>query len=247
MTNNCGIYKITNTITGDFYIGSSCNIGKRLHTHRRALFNNTHHSLHLQRAWNKYGEQAFDFTILLLCNIENKLHFEQGFLNLFRPTYNMAKDVAAPMQGRPCSEEAKCKISKAHTGKVLSAEHKRKISKTKQGRHYTEETKHKMSEAHMGKTMSDETRRKIGNANAGEQNYMFGQHMSEEAKHKLSEAKKGHTYALGYKHTDEARTKISESKQGKHPSEETKHKISEALKRYQAEKKAVEVSPCNSH
>ena len=30
----CGIYRITNTITGDFYIGCSKNVKRRLVTHK---------------------------------------------------------------------------------------------------------------------------------------------------------------------------------------------------------------------
>lgn len=56
MTFGCGIYYITNTINGKFYVGSSKNIKKRWARHIRDLNNNNHHNIYLQRSCNKYGD-----------------------------------------------------------------------------------------------------------------------------------------------------------------------------------------------
>lgn len=60
-----GVYKITNTVNGKVYIGSTT-IGfkNRWATHRNELRNRRHCNKHLQRAWNKYGENAFSFEVL---------------------------------------------------------------------------------------------------------------------------------------------------------------------------------------
>ena len=63
----CGVYSITNLQNNKRYIGSSKNIESRWADHRRRLRKNTHHSIHLQRAWNEYGEQNFCFEILEEC------------------------------------------------------------------------------------------------------------------------------------------------------------------------------------
>ena len=55
-----GIYKITNIIKGNFYIGSSINVEKRMYEHKRMLRKNKHTNIHLQRSWNKYGEKDFE-------------------------------------------------------------------------------------------------------------------------------------------------------------------------------------------
>lgn len=49
-----GVYKITNTINGNFYIGSSIRIRERWYEHKYLLNKGTHHSKHLQNSWNKY-------------------------------------------------------------------------------------------------------------------------------------------------------------------------------------------------
>ena len=59
----CGIYAIVNTVTGEEYIRSSTNIEVRWQTHRTSL-KFKHHNKRFQRAWDAYGEDAFDFQII---------------------------------------------------------------------------------------------------------------------------------------------------------------------------------------
>lgn len=56
------IYKITNKENGKFYIGSTINIDERKERHFEDLELERHHCLHLQRAYNKYGKDAFDVS-----------------------------------------------------------------------------------------------------------------------------------------------------------------------------------------
>ena len=60
------IYKIENKIAGKLYIGSSLSLKNRWERHRRDLNSGIHHSIHLQRAWDKYGDyiRHKDKTIL---------------------------------------------------------------------------------------------------------------------------------------------------------------------------------------
>ena len=57
-----GIYCIINIQNGKKYIGSSKNIRKRAE-----LRHNNHDNQHLQNAWNKYGEEKFDFYVIEAC------------------------------------------------------------------------------------------------------------------------------------------------------------------------------------
>lgn len=59
-----GIYKITNLINNKVYIGESHDIYLRWEEHKKDLNNKEHHSYKLQTAWNKYGEENFEFEIL---------------------------------------------------------------------------------------------------------------------------------------------------------------------------------------
>src|SRR5579872_30598 len=87
-----GIYIITNTGTGDCYIGSSTNVEKRLTRHRYMLRLGEHHSKLLQKAWDQYGEDAFVFDVLEIVPDLNKLvKVEQCYLDERKPTYNPAK------------------------------------------------------------------------------------------------------------------------------------------------------------
>ena len=65
-----GIYKIKNLINGKLYIGQSVNIEQRWRFHIMELRNNRHHSSYLQNAWNKYGDDNFEFSIIEECRID---------------------------------------------------------------------------------------------------------------------------------------------------------------------------------
>ena len=59
-----GIYQIRNLVNGKVYVGSAVNLQHRRREHRSDLRNGNHHSIKLQRAYNKYGESSFAFEIL---------------------------------------------------------------------------------------------------------------------------------------------------------------------------------------
>ena len=81
-----GIYKITNTINGKFYIGSSKDIDWRWYCHKHYLKNGKHDNPKLQRSWNKHGENIFTFDIIEEVNDEKiLLEREQHYLNLLKP------------------------------------------------------------------------------------------------------------------------------------------------------------------
>ncbi len=74
---NCGVYVIQHRDSNKCYVGSSIDLVKRFKTHRKQLENNVHHSKKLQRAWNKYGPNAFDISVALYCDADNRLMYEQ--------------------------------------------------------------------------------------------------------------------------------------------------------------------------
>ena len=83
---NCGIYKIRNLKNGKIYIGQSTDIKTRWNNHKFELNSNTHRNPHLQNAYNKYGEDAFEFTILERTFEENLNNAEEYWINYFDST-----------------------------------------------------------------------------------------------------------------------------------------------------------------
>lgn len=112
---NTGIYQITNLQNGKTYIGSAVSFRKRWKEHLRQLTNGNHHSKVMQRAWDKYGEAAFEFKRLLVCAKEDLLWFEQRAIDVLKPAYNICK-VAGSVLGYRHTEEFKAEAAKRAAG-----------------------------------------------------------------------------------------------------------------------------------
>jgi group I intron endonuclease len=78
-----GIYQILNIKNGKMYIGSTQNINERMINHFSMLRNNCHHSIYLQRAYNKsLNKSDFQFNILEYCGNDLLIERENYYLNL---------------------------------------------------------------------------------------------------------------------------------------------------------------------
>ena len=84
-----GIYQIRNLLNGKIYIGQSMDIEKRWSTHRAELKHNYHHNIHLQSAWNKYGEESFEFSIIEECNMDQLDQREIYWISIFNSYENV--------------------------------------------------------------------------------------------------------------------------------------------------------------
>jgi len=130
---NSGIYMILNTANNKSYIGSSKHLDRRFKEHLRFLKNNKHYNNHLQRSWNKYNEDKFQFWILENCNTDVLIERENYFIekyNTLKEGYNMCMADMSIF-----SEEHKKKISESKMGHVVSEETRKKLS------HYTKKQK----------------------------------------------------------------------------------------------------------
>ena len=86
------IYEIKNVKTNWRYIGCSKNVSNRWKEHLRGLKNDNHHNIHLQRAWNKYGESNFEFNILHEFDSEHIMFLrEEEMINDLDMLYNIAQ------------------------------------------------------------------------------------------------------------------------------------------------------------
>lgn len=84
----CAVYKITNTITGDFYIGSSKNVKQRWASHKRPSVWKKYSNNPMYLDFQKYGIGKFVFEILEEVEIEQLKEKEQEFIETLNPTYN---------------------------------------------------------------------------------------------------------------------------------------------------------------
>ena len=83
-----GIYKITNTITGDFYIGSSKNVKRRWTEHKSPSRWNKHPNNPMYIDMQEYGKDKFAFEILAEVEAGSLKEKEQYFIELLKPAYN---------------------------------------------------------------------------------------------------------------------------------------------------------------
>ena len=78
-----GIYKIENTENGMVYIGKSDDIMRRWEQHIKSLENNNHANARLQKDWNNYKINCFNFSILRTCDKSELSEYEQFYINKF--------------------------------------------------------------------------------------------------------------------------------------------------------------------
>lgn len=158
----CGVYTIVNTVNDKLYVGSTTrSFRKRWWDHKSLLRNNKHHNIHLQRAWNKYGESAFKFQILDICDKADCLEMEQYWMNIldvYKTGYNRN-----PRAGN----SAGCTRS-AETCKRIGETGNYKLANSKwKGSTHTERAKDiiRAKRAKQRIVISDETKKKVGKAN----------------------------------------------------------------------------------
>lgn len=176
-----GIYKITCTANGKLYVGSSVNIQRRWFDHRVGLRRGVHHNLHLQNAWNKYGEQSFTFEIIELVMPWSIIDREQYWLDALKPYdhaigFNIATCARPSRSGSKLSEHElktlsirmmgnKYTLGYKHTPE--SKENMRRGRKNRTKESFSPEELKRIGDINRGKNLPKETREKISQANKG--------------------------------------------------------------------------------
>ena len=82
------VYKIINTITGDFYVGSSKNVKRRWREHKCPSRWNKYKNNPMYLDMKKFGVDKFELEILIEVEIEQLKEVEQQFIEKLQPTYN---------------------------------------------------------------------------------------------------------------------------------------------------------------
>lgn len=139
--NKFGIYGITNKINGRTYVGQTGeNFQRRYWHHQWKLRNNCHDNSHLQAAWNKYGEENFEYFIIEVVDDKSKLNdLEIAYIANYKSidkSYNMALG-GVGKRGVPMSEKSKQIVGQKNRehmlGSKLSQETRDKMSRTRTG------------------------------------------------------------------------------------------------------------------
>lgn len=166
-----GAYIIKNTENGQFYVGSSNKIRRRMLTHRRDLRKGVHHCAYLQRAYQKYGESSFKFAILRYCTVEESRKMEQRVLDVsFSYNYNAMssttpyKWVKIQEKHGPLSEKTREKLREARKHYIVSEKTRKKLSESHKGIRLSDEAKEKVRISSTGRPKSAETRKKLSDA-----------------------------------------------------------------------------------
>ena len=173
-----GIYRIE-LGNGNFYIGSSINLGGRDRQHRSDLRRGDHDNQIVQNCWNKY--QVFSFAVLEECPISDLIVREQTYLDQHfdHPKNVNICSTAGSTLGVVYSDATKEKMSAQRKGMPKSAETRANMSAAKKGIPKSAETRANMSAAQKGKTLSNGHRANIVAA---------AQNMSVEARANISAA-----------------------------------------------------------
>lgn len=195
---NCGVYSIVCIPNGYMYIGSSINIASRWRHHRASLNRGDHKNIFLQRAWNKYGQKAFGFTILEICQSDNRVSRELYWMKKLNPIFNLS--VVDPKKDRF----------------TWSKETRQRMSESAKGHHNG-----------IGVKRSGETRKKLSAVLIGNQNAKGHKHTDEERR-KMSDAwkRKPRGYKVGHCPSGETRRKLKIAATGKVASISTRQKRS---------------------
>jgi len=238
---SCGIYMIKNIANNKKYIGSTINFKKRFIGHKWALKNNKHFNKHLQRSYNKYGANNFEFSILEICNKDmleiresafikyyNTMDFKYGYNLVDARTntgYKHTKETIDKIIKQKNTEESRKNMSlkmmgnKNGLGRIVSDDIKQKLSNERKG---VWKLGHKFQKGHI---ISEESRLKMRLAKLGKVSNNKGKIFSEESRLKMRLAKLGKkSPCIGQKRSEECKLKMRLAwKIRKSKQEEVKH------------------------
>jgi group I intron endonuclease len=156
------IYAITHDASGKAYIGSTWSYKLRWIDHRRRLSQGIHHCVYLQRAWTKYGLEAFSFVLLDAKDVETaaeRLALEREWITK-APRYNTV-GISEDGTSFSLSEATRAKLRALNLGKKQSKESKLKRSLATKGRKRNPEASAKTAEFWTGRKHSEEAKARM--------------------------------------------------------------------------------------
>ena len=156
-----GVYLIRNKVNGKLYVGSASDIRRRWRRHVNDLKTAMHTNQKLSRAWLKYGQEAFEFSVIQVVEPSRAAILaaeqiwidalgccgEQGYNILptagsslgVKRSADVAEAIRRRQTGLKHSDEAKARMREAKIGGKLPAEHVRQISLGNKGKKMSRE------------------------------------------------------------------------------------------------------------
>lgn len=129
-----GVYSITCAPTGKVYVGSAVDMFTRWRGHHYHLSAGSHHCSHLQRAWRKYGPEAFTFAVVEFAGRDVLRTREQYHIDSVIPSLRLnSTPTAGSLLGFKMSAETIERLRIASTGRRHSEETKAQLSAARKG------------------------------------------------------------------------------------------------------------------
>ena len=244
-----GVYVIRNLTNGKVYVGGAYkDFDHRFSIHKRDLRANRHGNEHLQSAWNKYGEGAFEFVVLERCAVSSCEDRETYWIDKLNAVdrrfgYNKSPTGGSPL-GTKHSPRSRKNFSAAMKKRMEDPEERLKAGKGMRGKTHTEEFKTAQSER--SKRMwaeCPELRARIVAANTGKKRTaeqrerisasLRGKPLSKEHKAKCRVAN------LGRKRSTEASRKAAEKNRGRKRTPEQCERIAAAQRGKKRSQQAI--------
>lgn len=192
------IYILQNKINQKVYIGQSKDIKQRWRTHKSAVKNNRPTQI-VHRAMIKYGIENFEFEVIASCFDQAAANETEEQIISYHESMSSDKGYNLSLGGSvaPKTKEWKQKVSQKLMGHGVSEDARLKMSKSHTGKMISSETKIKLSVANSGKIRTQEHANALSDSLKGNQNCL------------------GKQNALGYKHSEDAKKRISETSKGR--------------------------------
>ena len=169
MGKECGVYIIQNNVNKKVYVGSSVAAKYRINGHKSLLRRNKHYNRYLQDDYNKYGLEAFEFTVVEIGLEPSELFKMEEYYtqkmqsNVSDGGYNIRKRV------------------ESNRGVKLSQESREKIRQSKLGD----------KNPFFNKSHTEESRKKMSESRKGENSHWYGKELPDYVKKKISDTLKG--------------------------------------------------------
>lgn len=162
----CGIYMLTNMVTGKKYIGQSRDIVKRIYHHKYDAARNK--PMKISKAIAEYGMNNFKSEILIECSLDELDKYEKEFIDKYNPEYNLNRGGRKSyICCRRLTDEEKevCRQAAKKQWADLSEERKAYVKQyqligPRKGHPVSASTREKIRQANLGKKQSEETKAK---------------------------------------------------------------------------------------